>query len=124
MPLLNVFYHRWQAGSAPTPAPVSTAVIDGGGGSLTSPDGSTSIQLPPAAVAAATVITYTGQDCRNPGRMACTRHAFDLSAAAQADGAPVGTFDQPVTVAVRYGAGSTWGAIPATLGLYWMSGST
>jgi len=126
VPLLNVFYHRWQAGGAPapTPAPVATAVIDGGGGNLTSPDGRTSILLPPAAVAAPTVITFTGQDCRNPGRLACTQHAFDLSAAAQAGGAPVSTFDQPVTVAVHYGAGSTWGAIPATLGLYWMSGTT
>jgi hypothetical protein len=123
-PLLNVFYHRWQAGGAPAPAPVATVVIGDEGGSVTSPDGSTSIQLPPAAVGAPTVITYTGQDCQNPGRLACTDHAFDLSAAAQAGGAPVSTFDRPVTVAVRYGTGSTWGAIPATLGLYWMSGGT
>ncbi|MBC8252469.1 MAG: hypothetical protein H8E35_00380 [Ardenticatenia bacterium] len=103
--------------------PIST-VIPPSGGSLTSndPSQSTTIQFPPGAVTATTIITYAYRASQSAYPLAGGDHFFDLWATQ--NGTAITQFDRPVTIAVRYTDETKGPAIGDTLFLYWLSGTT
>jgi len=104
-----------------TGTPISQ-VIPTAGGSLTSADGSTTIQFPNGAVSADTEVTYTPQ-ARWPvdSGLSGTDYFFKLEA--EQGGQPLSQFGQPVTITIEYTAQSIGDIDPTTLMLYWWNGS-
>jgi peptide/nickel transport system substrate-binding protein len=89
------------------------------GGSLTSYDESTSVQVPPGAIAEPIVMTHTPTSGPLPGgNLASIGHDFDLTAVYSDTGQPAQIeAGQSFTIEIDYGdAGAV---IEDTLGLYW-----
>lgn len=104
-----------------TGTPISQ-VIPTAGGSLTSADGSTTIQFPNGAVSADTEVSFTPQ-ARWPvdSGLRGTDHFIQLEA--EQGGQPLSQFEQPVTITIEYTAQSIGNVDPTTLMLYWWNGS-
>jgi hypothetical protein len=109
-PGVSEFYDPWQ--------PVQATITPGSGGRLTSADGSTTVEFPPAAVSQDTVVTYTPIPPSPTGGLAGIGLFFDLSATPAGIAAPAFDFDRPYTITVEYADHELGAAIEPTLGLY------
>jgi len=99
----------------------ATAHIPPSGGSLTSPDGSVTVQVPPGAISATITLTFTHQSPSFTGELAGADRFFDLTAVYSDTNEPAQVVSGTTyTVTVSYPAAGP--AIESTLGLYWWDG--
>lgn len=125
VPIAVYQYHTGQFPSQPIWPLDNSTISPGSGGTVTSYQGDTTVQIPAGAITSTMVISYRLAYGNPPsGNMTSIGHGYDVTAVYSDTHQPVQIAPgQTYTVTVHYTEAESGSAIESTLALYWWDGS-